>query len=138
MRGLLSRMGLMTKRRRKNYWVAMIITVWWWVILGAIVLLVDPEVLADYPLPGTYGLFFLFLFLGVWFLTSLLLINTRRGLLVGIGAVVLGYLKLWGLLSLINAGLLIGALVAFEIYYHEGKKGKMGRDSIDKKSDDGL
>lgn len=109
------------ERRVRNYWLTTIITLVWWSVLGGMVLWVDPEVVADYPLPGSYGLFFLFLFLGVWFLVSLLLSNSRRGLLIAAGAVLIGYLKMWGLASLINIGLLIGLLVAIEIYKNGGE-----------------
>ncbi|QHO63237.1 hypothetical protein [Candidatus Chazhemtobacterium aquaticus] len=109
------------ERRVGNYWMTAIITLTWWFILGGMILWVDPEVVADYPLPGSYGLFFLFLFLGVWFLASLVLSNSRRGLLVAIWFVLIGYLQIWGLANLVNMGLLTGALVALEIYKGGGK-----------------
>lgn len=110
-----------SERGARNYWLTAIITLVWWSILGGMVLWVDPEVVADYPLPGSYGLFFLFLFLGIWFLVSLLLSNSRRGLLIAVGTVLIGYLKMWGLASLINMGLLMGVLVAIEIYKSGGE-----------------
>ncbi len=110
-----------SERRGRNYWLTALITLIWWSVLGAMILWVDPEVVADYPLPGSYGLFFLFLFLGVWFLVSLLLSNSRRGLLIAAGTVLIGYLKIWGLASLINIGLLIGILVAIEVYKSGGE-----------------
>ena len=105
-----------SERRFKSYWLTAAITLVWWFVLGGMILWVDPEVVADYPLPGSYGLFFLFLFLGVWFLASLLLSSSRRGLLLAIWLVLIGYLKIWRLASWINIGLLTGALLAIETY----------------------
>ena len=106
----------------KKYWLGAVVTAFWWAVLGGVVFLVDPVVLADYPFPGTYGLFFVFLFLGAWFLASLLIANSRRGFLIAVGVVVLAYLQLWRLLSGINIVLLAGALAVFEYYHWKGER----------------
>lgn len=116
----------LVKRKVKNYWLSALVTLVWWSALGGMILWVDPEVVADYPLPGSYGLFFFFLFLGVWFLVSLLLSNSRRGLLVAVWVILIAYLRIWGLASWINAGLLMGILVTIEVYKSSGEL-KRGR-----------
>lgn len=110
--------------KRKNYWPSLVVTLLWWSLLGLIMFFVDPVVVADFPLPSTYGVFFLFLFLAVWFTASLVLINTRRGLLIAVGVVILFYLKLWKVLSGFNFALVIGMIIAFEYYFNGGKKKK--------------
>lgn len=107
------------KRGRKNrsYWPALVLTVLWWLLLGGVVMLVDPEVVADFPISNTYLVFFVLLFLAVFFLASLLLENSRRGVLIALLVIVLGYLRLWGLWGWGPVILICGAFVAFEVYF---------------------
>lgn len=113
------------KRRKanKSYWPALILTVIWWLSLAAMVWWVDPEVVADFPLPNTYLVFFLLTFLAIFFLVSLLLENSRRGFLVALWIVILGYIRLWGLWGAGQVGLITGALVAFELYFSKTERG---------------
>lgn len=111
-----------TREKRRNYWPSLVVTMIWWLVVVVMVLLVDPVVVADFPLPHSYGIFFLFLFLASLFTASLLLVNTRRGFLVAMGVLILGYLRLWRVLNLFNLVVLIGALIAFEFYFTGGKR----------------
>lgn len=104
------------KERNRNFLPAFLLTLVWWGLLGFVVIKVDPDVVADFPIPGSFGIFFGLLFLSLWFTASLLLANTRRGILVAIGGVIWGYLRIWHLGNLLNTFLLIGLLGAFELY----------------------
>ena len=120
--------------KRKNYWPSLVVTLVWWGLVMLIVLMIDPQVVADFPLPGTYGVFIFFLFLAIWFTMSLVLVNTRRGLLIAIGVVILAYLKLWKVLSLFNFAILVGMVVAFEYYFSGGKPEE--KNKVDSLTDD--
>lgn len=89
--------------------------------MAILVFWVDPQVLADFPLPSSYLLFFLMIFLAVFFLMSLLLGNSRRGFLVALGVIILGYLRLWGLWGWGKIVFLLVTLAAFEVYF-SGRK----------------
>lgn len=105
----------------KNYLPALLLTVFFWGLVFLIVLKVDPLILADFPIRGSYFLFFLMVFLAVLFLSSLVLANSRRGLLVAVAVVVIGYLRLLKLLNPLNLILLIGLLIGIELYFRSEK-----------------
>lgn len=109
-------------RKNKSYWPALILTILWWLLLIGVIVFVDPEVIADTPLPNTYLMFFVLLFLAVFFLVSLLLENSRRGFLVALLITILGYLRLWGLWGWGPVILICGAFAAFEIYFINKKR----------------
>lgn len=102
---------------KKNYLASLIVTLMWWLILGGIVVFVDPKIIANFLLPGGYLIFFLTLFMAVLFSASLILMSSRRGLLAAVGIVILGYLKLWRISNWWNSILLIGLLLAIELYF---------------------
>lgn len=105
----------MRRGNKKNYWGGLMVGLLFWVILAVIVWFVDPESIANWPIPGGYALFFGVFFLSVLFSASLLLADSKRGLLVATVTIVWGYLKLWRIInwwgSLLLAGLLIIAMV---------------------------
>ncbi len=104
-------------RNNKNYWPALVLAVLWWLLLVGVVMLVDPEVVADFPISNTYLVFFVLLFLAVFFLVSLLFEDSRRGFLMALLVTVLGYLRLWGLWGWGPVILICGAFIAFEVYF---------------------
>ncbi len=105
----------MTIRRRKNFLPAFFLGLLSWAGVAFFIFFVDPEVLCNFIIPGSYIPFFLFLFLAVFFTGSLLFGHTRRGLLTAIGVVTYFFLRLFGLGHLLNSLLLIGFLVFFEL-----------------------
>jgi hypothetical protein len=105
-----------SRHEQRNFLPALILTLVWWSLLFILVFRVDPEVVANFPIRGSYGLFFGLGFLAVWFLTSLLLGNSRRGFLIAFGLVIFGYLRLMGLGSILNLVLIAGILLATEIF----------------------
>lgn len=104
------------KERSRNFLPAFILTIIWWALFAVVVIKIDPDVIADFPIPSSYGIFFVLLFMALWFTASLLLANTRRGALVAVGGIIWGYLRMWHLGNLINTFLLIGLLGALELY----------------------
>src|SRR5688572_21269915 len=109
-----------TLKEHKNYLPALLLTVLFWTLWVLTILFVDPVVLADFPLRGSYFVFFLLGFLAIWFLASLLFASRRRGLLLALFLLALGYLRLWKIDSWINLILLIAVVVGYEIYSLSG------------------
>src|SRR5688500_7064094 len=95
-----------TTREHKNYLPALILTIIFLGLLTTMILFVDPVVVADFPIRGSYFVFFLILFMAIWFLASLLLESRRRGALIAVGLVFLGYLRLWKMATWFNILLL--------------------------------
>ena len=121
--------GRMRKTGEKNYLMGAGMALGLWGLLALIILFVDPAVMADWPLTQMYLGFFLILFLAVLFTVSLLLANTRRGLLVAMAAVLYGYLRVWKLGNWLNLGLIVGAILAFETYFSMGKRKDKSEDN---------
>ncbi len=116
--------ALSRKERHRNYLPALMMAlVWWWLLLG-LVMLVDPATVADWPVTGSYFIFFLLLFLAAWFTGGLIFAKSRRGLVTAIGVVIFGYLRLIKVGTVLNLVLLAGAVLAFEIYFSRGEKSK--------------
>jgi hypothetical protein len=111
----------MEKRQheKKRYLPSLVLTVVFWLMVAAIILGVDPQVLANIPFENSYVLFFVPLFLAVLFMSSLLLGNTRRGLLTATGVVIYGLLRIWGLGNWLNSMFIVGAFGAFEFYFNK-------------------
>lgn len=104
------------KRTKKNYLAGLLVTILLWVLLALVIWFVDPNIIADWLIPDGYLVFFGLLFLAVFFSMSYVLGNVRRGLLVAFGVLILGYLKIWRISSWFNTVLLIGILIAIEVY----------------------
>jgi len=86
-----------------------ILTVIFWVALVGTIFWVDPEILKG-------G--FLFIFFGAWFfLLTLLLNNTRRGLLYGLGLTIMLGLRMMRLGNIINLILLLSVVVVVDFYF---------------------
>jgi hypothetical protein len=107
----------MSRREGRNYMPVVVLNFLWWALLGLLVVFVDPVVVADFPVVNSYGAFFLLLFLALWFSLSLILDNRRRGLLVALVVVVLGYMRVWDIFSVVSAVFLILTVVMFELYF---------------------
>lgn len=103
------------KKRNKNFFPSLVITIALWGGLALIILFVDPAQ------SGALEIFFALFFLALLFTFSLLLINTRRGLIVSLCATVFAILLYLGIGSLLNLLLIIGASVMFEIYFTKRK-----------------
>jgi uncharacterized membrane protein len=106
---------------KKNYVPAILMALLFWGLLGLMMVFVDPTLIENFILPGTYFLFFILLFLALFFTTSLLLSSSRRGFLIGLGICGGLFLRLKYLGNVINLSLLIIFLVLLELYW--GGKG---------------
>jgi len=66
---------------------------------------------------GARVIFFILVTIALFLMTSIVLAHTRRGLLVSIAVTVFLILRSWGVGNVINALLLIGVVITFEIYF---------------------
>jgi len=107
----------MPVKHRKNFLPAVLFTLLSWALVAFIIFFVDPVMLRDFLVPGSYLPFFLCLFLAVFLSGSFLFINVRRGFLFSIGVVVYLYLRLVGLGHMLNAILLFGFLIFLELAF---------------------
>ena len=95
----------------------MVLTIIFWGSLSAMMVLVDPLVIRDFPIANAYFGFFLTLFLAVFFIVTLILNNTGRGFLVSLGITVFFILRLIRLGNVVNAVLLFGLLGVIDFYF---------------------
>jgi hypothetical protein len=103
-------------KRNKNFVPTILLTLVFWVMWVALVWLVDPEVLVNLPPKKSYWPFFILLFLALFLTLALLLKNTRRGLVISLGVIGFLILRLNGLGHIINGLLLVGIIMAIELY----------------------
>ena len=94
----------------------------WWVIIAGIVGLIDPELIKDIPVPGSYGLFFGLLAIAVWFTGALIWKNYRRAVLTT--GVILGFLilRLIKLGYWLNGLLILGIAIAIDSVFTKRKE----------------
>jgi hypothetical protein len=98
-------------KRQKNFFPALIITILLWFSLVCIILFASPTE------PGLLELFFANLFLVLMFTFSLMLGNTRRGLITSLSLTVFAGLRYFGIGNVFNLILILGAAIAFEFYF---------------------
>lgn len=101
-------------RRKKNFLPAFFLTILFWFLVGFFIIFVDPQVIRDFPLPGSYLPFFIILFLALLLTLTIILSNTRRGFLLSTGIIAFLYLQLFGLGHIVNLILISAFLVAIE------------------------
>src|SRR3990167_819585 len=86
----------------------------WWMVVAGMVIMVDPEVIRDIPLHGSYGLFWLTFGVATWFSAALIWGNYRRATLTTIVVVGFLILRLIKLGYWLNGVLLLGLAVVID------------------------
>lgn len=105
------------KNRRKNYLPTAILILVLWGLLGAIVTQVEPELVKDLLMPGLYLPFFLVFFPACFLTLTMVLANTKRGLLAALGLTGFLILRVFELGNLLNLLLIAGILVAVDRFW---------------------
>jgi len=98
--------------KRKNFLPSLIITLLLFLSLSSIVYFTTP------PSPLFMFLFFINLFAFLFFLFSLILISSRRGLLTSLVITLFLLLRLFGVGNILNLIFLVGLAIIVEIYAH--------------------
>lgn len=109
--------------RRKRYGWLVLATVTAWMGVGLMIYFVDPDNIKDLIIPGSYLLFTIFFSLAVFLLLTIIFLSARRALWWTLGLLVFFYLRISGLGSLLNGGLIVGILVCGELYIRMDKIG---------------
>jgi hypothetical protein len=102
-------------RKRKNFFPAFLLTILSWLLLSYLVLFTAPDSLILISI-------FYFLVLTSFFLTfSLILANSRQGLMLSLFLIILALLKQIKILNIINFAILLGIFISLEIYFANHK-----------------
>ncbi len=96
--------------KRKNFAPTFVITIALWLSVILLIINTDPNQL------GVVHLFFVLLFLASFLTGAILLVNTRRGLLIAMGITLFLFLRFIGTGSIISAAILIALLSLIELY----------------------
>lgn len=110
------------ERRKKYGWLALG-TIVSWIGVGAMIYFVDPDNIKDLIVPGSYLLFTALFSLAVFLLLTIIFLSARRALWWTFGLLIFFYLRINGLGSLLNGGLIVGILVCGELYIRMDKMG---------------
>lgn len=97
--------------KRKNFLPTLFLDLCLWIVLALFVLSTDPAQ------TGAQLIFFILFTIALFLLISMILAHTRRGLLVSLAITIFLILRSWGVGNVINALLLIGVVITFEIYF---------------------
>jgi len=92
------------------------LTLTFWSLLLGMVFWVQPQIIKDFLLPNSYLIFFVIFFLAWFFLLTLVINNTRRGLIYGLGVLMIAILKVMRLGNIINLVLLAGVMMMVDFY----------------------
>ncbi len=98
-------------KRRKNFLPTIIVTILFWLVIGYLLYFIDPENFGAVPV------LFTLIFFALLFTFSIILANTRRGLLTSLGLTIFLILRYFGVGNILNLALLAGVVLAVEIYF---------------------
>jgi len=98
-------------KNRKNFLPSLALTAFLWLLVGAVIYFTNPDFI------GMVVLFFILTFLALMFTFSLILANTRRGLIMALGITIFLIFRYFGIGNLLNGLLIIGITLATEIYF---------------------
>ncbi len=98
-------------QNRKNFLPTIVWTIVFWIFVAGVVLFLDPDIF------GVAIIFFIVLFFALLFSFSIILANTRRGLIAACALTLFLILRYFGIGNLLNGLLLAGVTLASEIYF---------------------
>ncbi|MBI2009671.1 MAG: hypothetical protein HYS86_00695 [Candidatus Chisholmbacteria bacterium] len=107
----------MRRREKKTTLPLLVLTCLSFGGLGFLLWQVDPLVVRDFIWAGVYVPFFGVFFLAWFFLITLVLNNSRRGLLYALVLTVILILRLVRLGNVVNVALLLALTVAIDFYF---------------------
>ncbi len=107
--------------RNKHYGWLLFFAATNWLVIGLMIWKVDPENIANFIIPGSYLPMGVLLTGGIFWLLSILTLSAVRALRWTAGIMIFVYLRLFGLGSPLNGGLMLGLLVLWEVYTYKAK-----------------
>ena len=87
-----------------------------WVAIGLVVWKIDPEMIKDFILPGSYLPMTFLMMGGIFWLLAILFLSASRALRWTMGITAFLEMRVLGLGSVINGVLILGLLSSWEIY----------------------
>src|SRR3989339_1584404 len=95
------------RERKKRYGWLLGLTLFVWALVGLMIVLVDPNNIANLIVENSYLLMAFLIFTGSFLTLSILLLSSKRAFWWSLGLIVYVYLRIWGLGNWINALLII-------------------------------
>lgn len=99
--------------RYRNLLILIAIT---WSLIIATIIFIDPDNLKDIPFPNSYLPMSSLLFIGFFFIYTLLLLSSKQALLWSVATIIFLYLRLYNIASLFTGIFLFGFLISLKIY----------------------
>lgn len=96
---------------RKNFLLTFIITILLWLGTAGTVYFIDPFE------TGAILIFFIVTFFALFFTSSIIFINSRRGFITSSGIIIFLLLRYFGLGNILNFLLIAGVCLAVEVYF---------------------
>lgn len=107
-----------TLQRRKNYYPTLLLILISWGLIAAIVYFIDPQTIGIMPL------FFSIIFFALLLTLSIILANSKRGLIISVAAIIFLLLRFTGVGNIINLVLIIGIAISIDLFFGEKLTGK--------------
>jgi hypothetical protein len=99
------------RKRRKNFFPTLFVIALLWIGLAFEIVFVDPDIFGALPS------FFILFFLALLFTLSTLFLDTRRGFMISLAALLFLLLRYFGVGNIVNLILLAGIVIAVEVYF---------------------
>jgi hypothetical protein len=104
--------------RNKRYGWLVLFSMINWLAIGLAVWKIDPDNISDFIFPGSYLPMGILLAGGIFWLLSIVTLSAVRALRWTLGIITFMYLRVWGLGSVFNGVLILGLMVAWEVYIY--------------------
>lgn len=101
---------------KKRFGWLLFLTIFVWLLIAGMVIWVDPENVADLVIPGSYFIFGVLLFFGIFLLLAIIFLSAKRSFWWTIAIILFVYLRLLGLGNWFNVLLILGVVVCGELY----------------------
>jgi hypothetical protein len=107
--------------RNKKYGWLVFFAVFNWIAIALAIWKIDPDNMANFIFKGSYLPMGILLTGGIFWVLSILTLNSVRALRWTLGVMAFVYLRIWGLGSILNGVLILGLLVLWEVYSYRKK-----------------
>lgn len=104
------------RQNKKRYGWLILFTLINWAAIVFVVVMVDPETMKDFIVPGSYLPMVLLVSGGIFWLLSILFMSAVRALWWTIGITLYLFLRVLQLGTIMNGVLILGLLASWEVY----------------------
>lgn len=114
--------------KKKTYMLLVVSAALFWSLLVAMVVFVDPENMADFPVEGLFIVPAFLVFICLFLLFRMISLGVAEGLLWSVCSLIFLYSRLMGIRGWWNGVLLLGIAVCGQIYLILQKQGVENRE----------